>query len=156
MAAVTYGVATGADVISGTSLISVLGVKAHANSGLQVVEYGVYTKGVVASGVPILVQLGRVTNWGSNSPGTASTSVTPVQRAGLIIAAGFTAAHTWTAEPTTVEVIDEFELAPDKGSETRPFPLGQEPDCVPALGFVIRVTAPVSVALRAMMAVQRI
>lgn len=155
MAAVTYGVTVGADVASGTSAKSVLGVKAHANSGLQVTEYGVFFKGVTASAVPVLVELCYAT-FASNSPGTNSTSETPVQKSGRLLTAGFTAGSAWTAEPTVLTVLEEHCAAPDKGIWFKQFPLGQEPDCALAEGFVIRVTAAATVDLRAVMSVQRI
>ena len=155
MSAVGYSVTTEGAVAVTTAAESVLGVKAHANSGLQVKGFMVAFDGVTASAVPVLVELCYST-WATNSPGTNSTSVTARQTYGRVLTAGFTGAKNWTAEPTTLTAFKEFLLAPDKGVIAYQFPLGQEPDCALAEGFVIRITAPAAVNLRATMDVERV
>lgn len=151
-----YTIATGGAVaLSAATAKSILGAKAHANSGLQVKGFEVSFDGVTGSAVPVLVELCYST-FATNSPGTNSTSVTPVQAYGRALAAGFTAGKTWTAEPTVLTVLKEFLVAPDKGLFAYQFPLGQEPDCALAEGFVLRVTAPAIVNVRASMALERI
>ena len=155
MSAVGYSVTTEGAVAVTTAAESVLGVKAHANSGLQVKGFMVAFDGVTASAVPVLVELCYST-WATNSPGTNSTSVTARQTYGRVLTAGFTGAKNWTAEPTTLTAFKEFLLAPDKGVIAYQFPLGQEPDCALAEGFVIRITAPAAVNLRATLDVERV
>jgi len=156
MAAVGYSVTTeGAVAVAAATVESVLGVKAHANSGLQLKGFVIAFDGVTASAVPVLVEVCYAT-FATNSPGTNSTSVTARQTYGRVLTAGFTGAKNWTAEPTTLTAIKEFLLAPDKGVIAYQFPLGQEPDSALAEGFTLRVTAPAVVNLRATMDVERI
>jgi hypothetical protein len=65
--------------------------------------------------------------------------VTPIQISGLTIAAGFTAAKTWTTEPTALAQLDAF-YCPPNGTFLYDFPLGDEPNSDLAVGFVVRVT----------------
>ena len=156
MTAVTYSCKTeGAVALSAATAKTILGVKAHANSGLQMKGYTVGFDGVTASAVPVLVEIGYCT-WATNGPGTNSTSTTPVQKNGRSLTAGFTSGKTWTTEPTTITVIKEFLLTPNAGLIEFQYPLGEEPDCALAEGFVIRCTAPATVNVRADMEVQRI
>jgi len=134
---------------------SILGVKAHANSGLQLKEFEVAFDGVTSSATPVLVEICYAT-FATNSPGTNSTSVTPSQCYGRVLTAGFTAGKNWSAEPTVLTVIKEFLLAADKGFVAFQWPLGREPDTALAEGFVIRCTAPAGVNVRASLDVERI
>ena len=156
MAAVGYTIVTGGAVaLTAATAKSILGVKAHANSGVQVKGMEVAFDGVTASAVPVLVELCYST-WATNAPGTASTSVTPAQQYGRVLTVGFTAGKTWTTEPTTLTVIKEWLMAPDKGLVMYQFPLGQEPDSALGEGLVIRCTAPAAVNVRASMLLERI
>lgn len=156
MAAVGYKATTeGAVALAAATAKTILGVKAHANSGLQVVSFEIAFDGVTASAVPVLVELGYCT-WGANSPGTNSTSTTPVQLYGRSLTAGFTSGKTWTTEPTTITQLKELLLTPYAGLLVFQYPLGKEPDCALAEGFVIRCNAPAAVNVRATMNVERI
>lgn len=156
MSAVGYSVTTeGAVALSAATAKSILGVKAHANSGLQLKGFEVSFDGVTASAEPVLVELCSAT-FATNSPGTASTSVTARQKYGRVLTAGFTGGKTWTTEPTVLTVFKEFLLAPDKGFIAYQWPLGQEPDSALAEGFVIRCNAPAAVNVRATLDVERI
>ena len=156
MAACGYSIVTGGAVgLTAATAKSILGVKAHANSGIQVKSLEVAFDGVTASAVPVLIELCYAT-FATNSPGTASTSVTPAQNYGRVLTAGFTAGKTWTTEPTVLTVLKELLLPADKGVLAYQFPLGQEPDSALAEGFVIRCTAPAAVNVRASMVVERI
>lgn len=156
MSAVGYSaMSEGAVALTAATAKCVVGVKAHANSGLQVKGFCVAFDGVTASAIPVLVELCYST-WATNSPGTASTSTTPRQLYGRALTAGFTAGKTWTTEPTTLTAIKEFLLAPDKGLIDYLFPLGTEPDCALAEGFALRLTAPAAVNVRACLIVERV
>ena len=156
MSAVGYSATTeGAVALSAATAKTVIGVKAHANSGLQLKGFDIAFDGVTASGVPVLVEICYCT-WATNSPGTASTSTTPRQKYGRALTAGFTSGKTWTTEPTVLTVVKEFLLAPDKGFIAYQFPLGQEPDSALAEGFAIRCNAPATVNVRATMDVERV
>lgn len=156
MSAPLYDCSTGGAVaLSAATAKTVLGAKAHANSGLMVTRFSVAFDGVTASAVPVLVELCYST-WATNSPGTASTSVTPVQRSGRVLTAGFTAGKTWTTEPTVLSVEREFLLTPNGGVVMYDYPLGTEPDSALAEGFALRLTAPAAVNARAELTVARI
>ena len=157
MAQSGYSIITGGAIaLTAATAKTILGAKAHANSGLQLKSFEVAFDGVTASAVPVLVEVCYNT-FGTNPPGTNSTSVTPVQVYGRVLTAGFTAGKTWTAanEPTTISVIKEFLLAPDKGVIAYQWPLGQEPDTALGEGLSIRVNAPAGVNIRATMNVER-
>ena len=156
MSAVGYSCTTeGAVALSAATAKTIIGAKAHANSGLQLKGYEISFDGVTAADVPVLVEICYAT-FATNSPGTASTSTTVKQKYGRVLTAGFTAGKTWTTEPTTLTVFKEFLLAPDKGFIAFQYPLGQEPDSALAEGFVIRCTAPAAVNVRGGLDLERI
>jgi hypothetical protein len=148
MAKAGYVASTGGVVLLSTTPKSVLGVKSHANFGLDLTKFRVSFDGVTASAVPALIEVCYCT-FGANAPGVASTSVTPVQEYGRALTVGATAAKTWTTEPTTITVLDEFYLTPNGGTLLYDWPLGTSPDCALGEGFVIRVTASAAVNCRA-------
>jgi len=152
MGAPLYTVDTEADVNFST-VKTILGVKAHANSGLLLKEVWITFQGVSATGEPVLVELGYCT-WATNSPGTNSTSNTPRQTSGRVLTAGFTGAYSWTAEPTVITVPKPLFIHPQAGVIYQ-IPLGDEWDSALAEGFVIRCTAAVAVDARAGMVVAR-
>lgn len=156
MAAVGYSCTTeGAVALSAATAKTILGVKAHANSGLQLKGFMVAFDGVTSSAVPVLVEVCYCT-FGANSPGTNSTGTAENQVYGRVLTAGFTGGRNWTTEPTTITVLKEFLLAPDKGIIAFQFPLGQEPDTALGEGLCIRCNAPAAVNVRASMDVERI
>lgn len=158
MADAVYSIVPGAAVaLSASATKTVLGVKAHANSGIALLGVTIGFDGVTASWAPVLCELAYCT-WATNSPGTNSTSVTPLQTGGRVLTAGFTAARNWTAEPTTITVFDELLVPADKGLVKYDIPLGLEPDSALAEGFVIRCITAASVTpnFRGSMRVKRI
>lgn len=156
MSAVGYECQTeGAVALSAGVAKSIIGVKAHANSGLQLKSFEVAFDGVTASAVPVLIEV-MYSTWATNSPGTASTSTTPRQSYGRALTAGFTSGKTWTTEPTALTPLKEFLLTPNAGLVAYQWPLGQEPDSALAEGFAIRCNAPAAVNVRATMGVERV
>jgi hypothetical protein len=123
---------------------SVVGVMAPAQFGVDLLDYWVGFDGVTASAVPVLCELAYAT-FATNAPGTASTSITPVQTRGRTITPGFTAAYGWTTEPTVLTVIRRWLLTPNGGLLAYGDPLGTTPDSAVSNGFVIRCTAPAAV-----------
>lgn len=150
------GVTGGAIALSAATARSILGAKAHANSGLLLKKVKVGFDGVSPTAVPVLVEVCYST-WATNSPGTNSTSVTAAQKNGRVLTAGFTMGKTWTAanEPTALTVLDEILLPAFMGAALYDIPLGDEYDCALGEGFVIRCTAPAVVNVRASMDVSR-
>ena len=146
-----YSVLSTADVaLTATVAKSVLGVRAGASFGLDLLMASVAFDQSGASAPtnePILVELCYAT-FATNPPGTNSTSRTPAQLAGRVMAHGCTAASNWTAEPTALTVLDEFLIHPQQGIK-EPLALGQEWDTALNEGFVMRITAPNAVNARA-------
>lgn len=144
----------GAVALAAGTAKSVIGVKGHANFGVDLIGFDVAFDGVTASAVPVLIELSYCT-FATNSPGTNSTSTTLDQTYGRVTAAGFTAGKNWTAEPTTVTPFREFLLTPNGGLLVYEYPLGNSPDSAVAEGFVLRLNAPAIVNVRATMRFER-
>ena len=158
MSAAGYAVHTESAVaLTAATARSILGVKAHANPGLQIKEFTFSFDGATGSATPALVELAYCT-FATNSPGTQSTSCTVRQHYGRVLTAGFTAGHSWVAanEPTVITTGHAFYVPVFNGFLCKQFPLGQEPDTALAEGYVLRVTAPATVNARAAMVVERI
>lgn len=154
MAKCGYSAVTGGAVaLAAATAKTVLGLKAHANFGLDLLKVSITFDGVTATAVPVLVELCACT-WATNSPGTNSTSVTPLQTYGRVVAVGATAGKTWTTEPTVLTVLKELLLPPTSGL-LYDIPLGNTWDCDLSLGFAIRCTAPAIVNVRATMDFER-
>ena len=156
MTAPIYSIVTGAVALVAATAKTVIGVRAHANSGLQLIALRLGFDGVLATAVPVLVELCYCT-WATQPPGTLSTSVTPVQKSGRVLAAGFTAGKDWTTtQPTVLTVLDAWPMTPNGGLALIDVPLGNECDCALAEGFALRFTAPAAVNVYAAMDVVRI
>lgn len=154
MSAPIYSIPTGGAVaLAAATAKSVIGVKAHANSGLLLKQASIAFDGVTASNTPVVVELCYAT-FATNSPGTNSTSVTPAQQSGRVLTAGFTAGKGWTTEPTVLTVLEEHLVHPTAGMIYQ-IPLSDEYDCALGEGFVMRVTAPQVVNCRATLKVSR-
>lgn len=151
MAKAGYSAPTGAAVaLSAATAKSVIGVKSGSAFGIDLKKLRVSFDGVTATAVPVLVELCYAT-FATNSPGTNSTSVTPAQVYGRVIAHGTTAARNWTTEPTVLTVLDEWLLTPNGGTVLYDLPLGDTPDSAVSEGFTLRLTAPATVNARATM-----
>jgi hypothetical protein len=140
----------GAVALSAATAKSIIGVKSGAttaNHGVDLKKFRVSFDGVTASAVPVLIEVCSAT-FGANAPGTNSTSTTVRQDYGRLAGTGFTTARNWTAEPTTLAVIEEFLLTPNAGTIFYDWPLGDSPDSPLGEGFVIRCTAPATVNVR--------
>lgn len=149
MAKCGYRVVTGGAVaLSAATAKSVIGVSATADFGVDLILARFSFDGVTASAIPVLCELCYAT-FATNGPGTNSSSLTVVQTYGRVLAAGATAAKTWTSEPTVLTTIDEQLLTPAGGLEVYDFPLGNSFDSAFSQGFVMRFTAPAAVNVRA-------
>jgi hypothetical protein len=155
MPAPRYSAITGGAVaLAANTPKSILGWRAPGSAGLLLNFFLVAFDGVTASAVPVLVEICYCT-WASSVPGTNSTSVTPTQTGGRVIAVGAVAGKNWTTEPTVLSVIREKLLTPNGGLIEYDYPLGTEPDSALSEGFVIRCNAPAIVNVRATMDVSR-
>lgn len=148
MAKAGYSAPGGAAValVAATAKV-VWGVNGTANFGVDFKKARVSTDGVTASALPILVETCFAT-FATNPPGTASTTITPVQVYGRAVTAGFTAARDWTTLPTVLTVFDEWWLDPNKSTVLYDVPLGDTPDTAVSNGVVFRMTAPAAVNVR--------
>lgn len=120
---------------------TVLGIEAPSNFGIDLLSFWIDFDGVDSTQKPVLVEICTAT-FATNAPGTNSTAATVQRQAGKLANTGFSAAKTWTAEPTVLTVIDSFALDPNKGVFRYEWPFGENPDFDLADGFAIRVTVP--------------
>jgi len=137
-------VGVGADVsLTANTTKSILGVKSGAAFGLKLKKISLGARGsgsTAPTAVPLLVEVCYAT-FATNGPGTNSTSETPAQTYGRVIAHGVTAASEWSAEPTVLTVLDEYALHVQQMMKEG-LPFSEEYDCAVAEGFVLRVTNP--------------
>lgn len=146
MRALYSAVTGGAVALAAATAKTVIGVKGGAAFGLDLVGVEIAFDGASATAVPVLLEICYNT-WATNAPGTNSTSITPTQLNGRVIAHGVSAAKTWTSEPTALTVLDEILVHPQSGIWI-PVQIGQEYDCDLNNGFSIRATAPAIVNVR--------
>ena len=139
-----YSVGVGADVsLAANTTQTILGVLSGSAFGLQLKKIGLGARGSGSSAptaVPLLVEICYCT-FATNTPGTNSTSETPIQTYGRVIAHGVTAASAWSSEPTVLSVWDEFALHPQQMMKEG-LPFGEEYDTDVSDGFAMRVTNP--------------
>lgn len=154
MAKQGYSVVTNAPVLTGTTAVTILGVKSNAAFGIDLRKIAIGFQGVTAGNAPVLVELCYVT-FATNAPGTNSSAVTPAQLYGRVTASGVTAASLWTAEPTSVTVLKRYYLTPNGGLVIEEFAPDHGFDTALGEGLAIRVTAGVAVNLVATMEFER-
>jgi hypothetical protein len=133
---------------------SILGVRGNAAFGVDLLGFRVGFDGVTASAVPVVVELCYAT-FATNGPGTNSTSSTIDTMYGRSVASGMTGAKNWTAEPTVLTPLDEWLLTPNGGLVIKDIPRDRTPDSAFSEGFVLRLTAPAIVNVRATMHFER-
>lgn len=150
MAKAGYTATTGAAVaLTAATAKSSLGVLAPAQFGVDLIAVRVG----IDTTTTLLVELCQST-FATNAPGTNSTSVTPTQVYGRSITTGFTAARTWTAEPTVLTAVEEWEFT-SGGTAIYDIPLGDTYDSAVSTGFVLRLTAGATANARATMKFER-
>ncbi len=115
-------------------------VDAPANRDLTITEIGVSADGTSGTALALVVELCHVTMATSGT----STSLTPVQTRGNVLASQATAAHSFTAEPTVVTVIKGWYMTPNQGLFIVQFPLGREPMTRTGEAIAIRINNPTS------------
>lgn len=115
-------------------------VDAPASRDIAITEYGVSADGVTGAALALVIELCHVT---LATAGT-STSTTPTQTRGKVVAAASTAAHSYSAEPTVVTVISSFYMTPNQGTVIVQLPLGGEIESNLGEAVAIRVTNPTS------------
>lgn len=149
MAKSGYSITTGGTVaLSAATARTVLGVKAGAQFGVDLKKIRIGFDGTLPTAAVVLIEVCAAT-FATNAPGTASTTVAVNQAYGRLAGTGFSAAKSWTTEPTVLTALEEYPITPFAGLLPYDFPLGDSPDSALGEGFVIRVTAPASVNCRA-------
>lgn len=127
---------------------TVLMVIAGANSGLQIVEFGISFDGVTATAVPALVELVSSTQAGAGTSGVTPT-ITQV-RGRVTGGEPPTGGSNYTAEPTVLVRHRAWYVPQFMGSLVVQFPLGREPEtddsggAIKAYGIRVNVTANVN------------
>lgn len=157
MAKAGYSAPTLADVaLVGGTPKSVIGVLAPASFGVDLTGFEIGLLGNTSGQVPGRVELCYAT-FATNPPGTNSTPVTTPQTYGRVITPGFTAAYDWTAgnEPTVLTVLQVWPLATTAGLVIYNFPADKSYDSDVADGFVLRITSPNAVNVRATLHFER-
>ncbi len=121
---------------------TVVGIKAAPNHLAVITAIFVTFHGVTSSNVPALVEVVTGTD-ATNSPGTNSTTLTPIQVRGRVLTCDATAAHTWTAEPTVLSKLYGFRIPPTSGVIVQ-LPLNREVEIDPTTNKLVglRITAP--------------
>lgn len=115
-------------------------VDAPASRDIAITEFGVSADGVTGAALALVVELCHVTMATSGT----STSTTPTQTRGKVVAAASTAAHSFSAEPTVVTVISSFYMTPNQGTVIVQFPLGGEIESNLGEGVAVRINNPTS------------
>jgi hypothetical protein len=130
-------------------------VNAAAANQPTFVEFAVAFDGVTASNTPALVEIVYGTKASNSTPGTGSTTFTPLQTRGWPVQTSQqTAANACSSEPTVLTTNRQWLLSPNGGLLVIQFPLGREPTAIAsgtaASGNQIgmRVTAPQTVNVR--------
>jgi hypothetical protein len=132
-----------------TGAKTVLNVIAGANQKVSIIEWAVTFDGATSTAVPATVNLCSSTQAGA---GTSAGSIPAVvQTTGRPITAQFTVGHNYTAEPTTLTVIEPYFEPQYNGMFARAYNQGQEPETdlsggtVKALALRINTSATVNV-----------
>jgi hypothetical protein len=132
-----------------TGAKTVLNIVAGANQPIAILEWGVSFDGVTSSAVPATVNLCQSTQATAGTAGGSPPAV--VQVTGRTIAAQFTVAHNFTAEPTALTIIEQVYVPQFMGVYVKQYPLGQEPETdlsggtVKALAIRVNTSATVNV-----------
>lgn len=128
---------TAVALVAGTTK-TIVQVVPGTNTPVRVVEIGVSFNGVTTTDVPVLVQLLRQTTAGTSS---ALTFVADQESSGKSVVA--TGLKTFTAEPTTGNILRDWYVTPIGGLFVLQFPLGREIDALTSR-IGLRCNAPTS------------
>ncbi len=142
MAANQFDVPVRSVALTAATPKSVAGVKAAANVALKVLESCVTFDGATSSNAPAVCDFNRCT-FATNSPGTNSTSVTPLKREpGRAETIQATAAFTWTTEPTTLTANFSRDIGQFNGVYHYIAPFASPHIVAGGAGWVLTITSP--------------
>lgn len=142
-----YSVTTGAaaQALAAATAETAIYLLAAATKQPTLTELCLGFDGVSAAAVPALVELCFGTAATNSTPGTGSTTFTPLQMRGYPLAASSTtAANAVTAEPTVLVSHRQWLVTPNGGLLIVQFPLGREPT-----GIITAATSGKMIATRA-------
>lgn len=142
-----YTVHTGASAVALAAATAKTALYVLTGSANQpsLVELCLGFDGVTASAVPALVELTYGTAASNSTPGTGSTTFSPLQMRGWPAqTSASTAANNCTSEPTVQTTMRQWLVTPNGGLLIVQFPMGREPT-----GIVTAATAGKLMGLRA-------
>lgn len=140
--------------LSAATAKTVMYVNSATNYEPTLTELTIGFDGVTASAVPVLCELCYGTAATNSTPGTGSTTFTPLQTRGFPTkAASCTAANNCTSEPTVLTSHRQWLVTPNGGLLVLQWPLGREPTGIvtastSGLQLAIRLNAPATVNAR--------
>ncbi len=151
-----YVVNTGGSAIAltGASAKTIFYINSGSANQPSFVELSVGFDGVTSTAVPALVELMYGTAATNSTPGTGSTTFTPVQiRAWPAQTSVQTAANACSSEPTVLTSLKPWLVSPYGGLLIIQFPLGREPTGIVTAAtsgkqVAVRCTAPANVNVR--------
>ena len=112
----------GEEALAAATAETLVQLRGTANTKSKVIAWGISFDGVDSTAQPVLVTFCRQTTDGT---GTAATEVTFDADDS---AAGVTGFHTFSStEPTTGDIIEQYEIHPQGGLFVREYPPGREP-----------------------------
>lgn len=152
----SYTINTGSAAIALVAATAKTGMYLLAGTNNQpaLIEWAIGFDGVTASAIPAVVELCYGTAASNSTPGTGSTTFTPLQNRGWPAqATSATAANACTSEPTVLVSHKQFLVTPNGGLLIVQSPLGREHTgniTAAATGkmLALRMTAPAVVNFR--------
>lgn len=121
---------------------SVVGVKAPSNQVVRIHEIAISFDGVTVANAPVVVDINRCT-FATNSPGTNSTSFTPLKRdPGRQETVQTTGGLNWSTEPTVLTAQQSIDVPEFNGLYHLIIPFTVPLLIVGGQGLVITCTSP--------------
>jgi hypothetical protein len=132
-------------VATSSTASTVAGVKTPANQAVTLWGFDIGFDGTTSTNGPAKCEVGTCT-FATNSPGTNSTSVTPVAfDSGRPETIQSTAGKAWTSEPTVISSMEAFYIPSYMGSGIIFQPLAHPVTAKGGNGAILRVTQQTSV-----------
>ena len=138
----------GAEALAAATAETLLNLVNATNGIVRIPELSVSFDGIVATAVPVLIELMNSTQ----SVAGTSSAATIRQLRGPTRTVQATARHSYTVEPEVLTELKSWLLTPNGGLLVIQFPLGREPEQhSTADGLALRLTAPAGVNARGYM-----
>lgn len=134
----SYIVSTPSETLTAATAKCVLGIIAGSTRRFKVKRVQLGGSSVTAADAAILVEICSTNQGGAGT----SSAVTPTKIDAGETAAIATAARTYTAEPTTITVMDNLRLSPIGNTYLWEMPPGRELFFAVSTTFAIRCTSP--------------